>query len=334
MGVIGRTGRTLGTSHDGSPAGGDQVAEGEAQGRGLTPADVAAVLRRASELDAASELPRSLPEVVPAAVVEEAGVEAGISREAIQRALAELVVAPLPGAVEVIRPGLPERLEVLRDVAGPARDVNGRIDRYLRRQLFVRQRIYGNGSRWAPRRGLFATMRRWIGTRSRHELRPVGAVDVRVADDPSGDGGRVLVRIDADLGLLRRRQVGAAAVGTTLVAAGSGWLVALNGPELLLVVVPLGGGAIAGSIMGARMLARRAVTRIETALHGLVDRIEHGPRDSRAAFKAAVRDQRDAALMHAADQMLRPRRPSRSSRSRPGGGSPDAADVPDAAADG
>jgi hypothetical protein len=102
----------------------------------------------------------------------------------------------------------------------------------------------------------------------------------------------------------------------------------------LLVVVPLGGGAIAGSIMGARMLARRAVTRIDTALHGLVDRIEHGPRDSRAAFKAAVREQRDAALMQAADQMMRSRRPSKSSRARPGAGSPDAADVPDAAADG
>jgi hypothetical protein len=312
---------------------GGAVSDGSNEERGLTPADVAAVLRRATELDAASELPRAFPEVVPAAVVVEAGVEAGISRQAVQRALAELAVAPLPGSVEVLRPGLPERLEVLRDVAGPARDVNGRIERYLRRQLFVRQRIYDNGSRWAPRRGLFATMRRWIGTRSRHELRPVGAVDVRVADDVSGDDGRVLVRIDVDLGLLRRRQVGAAAMGTTLVAAGSGWLVALNGPELLFVVVPLGGGAIAGSIMGARMLARRAVTRVETALHGLVDRIEHGPRDSRAAFKAAVREQRDAALMQAADQMFRSRRPS-TSRARPGGGSPDAADVTDPAADG
>ena len=311
--------------------------EGTVGAKGLTPADVAAVLRRAAELDASDAASRGLPEVVPAAVVEEAGVEAGISRHAVQRALAELAVAPAAGAIEVHASGVPDRIEVLRDVAGPARDVNGRIERYLRRQIFVRQRIYENGSRWAPRKGVFATLRRWIGTRSRHELRPVGAVDVRVADDPSGDDGRVLVRIDADLGLLRRRQVGGAALGTTLVAAGSGWLVALNGPELLLVVVPLGGGAIAGSIMGARVLARRAVTRIETALHGMIDRIEHGPRDSRAAFKAAVREQRDAALMQAADQMMRPRRPSKPSGSRSrrdAPNRPDVPDVPDAASDG
>lgn len=281
------------------------MSDGAGQERGLTPADVAAVLRRAAELDTAdADAARRLPEVVPAHVVEEAGVEAGISRHALQRALAELVVAPTPGAVELHRSGIPDHVEVLRGVPGPARDVNGRIERYLRRQVFVRQRIYQNGSRWVHKRGPISALRRLLSARRRQGLRLAGIVDLRVADDPS-DEGQVLVRIDADLGVLRRRQVARAAAGTTLVAAGSGWLVAMNGPELLLLVVPAGGGLIAGSILAARALARRAVTSVETALHGLVDRIEHGPRDARAALKAAMRDQRDAALMQAAEQVRR-----------------------------
>jgi len=299
------------------------VTEGEGQGRGLTPADVAAVLKRAAELDMADATPRLLPEVVPASVVEDAGVEAGISRSAVQRAIAELVVAPTPGALEIHRAGVPDRIEVLRDVPGPARDVNGRIERYLRRQVFVRQRIYDNGSRWVHKRGPVSTLRRFLSARRRQGLRLVGVVDLRVAADPSNDG-RVLVRIDADLGVLRRRQIARAAASTTLVAAGSGWLVAMNGPELLLLVVPAGGGLIAGAILATRSLARKGVTRVETALHGLVDHIEHGPRDARAVLKAAVRDQRDAAMRQAADQV---RRASGGRSSRP-------ADVPDASADG
>jgi hypothetical protein len=292
--------------------------------RGLTPSDVAAVLRRAAELDAAdAAIDRRRPEIVPAQVVEEAGVEAGISRAAVQRALAELVVAPASGGLEVHRTGIPDRIEVLRDVPGPARDVSGRIERYLRRQVFVRQRIYQNGSRWVHRRGPISALRRFLFARRRQQLRLVGAVDVRVADDPSTEG-QVLVRIDADLGVLRRRQIARAAVGTTLVAAGSGWLVALNGPELLLIVVPVGGGAIAGMLALARSMARTAVTRAETALHGLLDRVEHGPRDARAALKSAMREQRDAALMQAAEQMRRSTT-GRSWRTP---------DVPDAAADG
>lgn len=300
------------------------MTDGANEERGLAPAEVAAVLKRAAEIEKADATPRPLPEVVPASVVEEAGVEAGISRPALQRALAELVVAPAHGAIEVHRTGVPDRIEVLRDVPGPARDVTGRVERYLRRQVFVRQRIYDNGSRWVHKRGPLAALRRLLSTRRRQGLRLVGAVDVRVADDPSSDDKRVMVRIDADLGVLRRRQVARAAVGTTLVAAGSGWLVAMNGPELLLLVAPAGGGLIAGTILGARALARRAVTRVETALQGLVDRIEHGPRDGRAALRSAVRQQKNAAMHQAAEQV---RRAVEGSTSRP-------TDVPDGAADG
>lgn len=270
---------------------------------GLTPAEVAAVLRRATELDSASAVSRPLSDSVSPEVVEEAGVEAGISREALRRALAERVVAPTrPGPLDLARPGVPDRVEVIRDVPGPSRDVSGRVERYLRRQVLTRDRIFENGSRWVPRRGPFSLLRRWLGRRSRHEMRPVRSVELRVADDPSTQG-RVLVRLDADLSTLRRRHAGGAAATAVALVGGSGWLVAMNGPELLLVVVPLSTAGIAGAFVAARSTARRAVVQVETALHRVIDRIEHGPADARAALKAAVRAERDAALREAADRL-------------------------------
>jgi hypothetical protein len=284
---------------------------------------VAAVLRRAAELDAVEAAPAHIPELIAPKMVEEAAVEAGLSRTAVQRALAERAVAAPDDLAPVPVARIPASLTIIRTVPGPAKDVSGRFERFLRRQVFVRERIYENGTRWRPRRGLFATLRRWIDPGGKRALRSVRELDLRVADDPTSEHGGVLVRVDADLTRVRHRQ-GRILVGTaTAGVAGAGWLVGMNGPEVLLLAVPASGGLVAAGWYGGRAMSRRTLERIDTTLRGALDRIEHGPRDGRAALRDATRSMRDAAMIEAVEKLDRSGsskgRSGRSSR-RPSGG--------------
>ncbi|QGG95146.1 hypothetical protein [Actinomarinicola tropica] len=241
---------------------------------GLTHEQVAEVLARAAELDASGSIAPMLPELVAPSVVEEAAVEAGLSRTAVRRALSELV--PVRPGLPQERPALPtgNAITAVRRVPGDPDRVRARVERFLRRQVFAQQRIFDSGSRWVPRRGLVATTRRAFDVGGRLHLDAVRAVDVQVVADPLRDGYAV-VRIDLDVTPVRQRQAGVAAGGAATGAAVGGTLVVLNGLEMVLLGAPLGVSIAAAGWWGGRLLARRSVTEIDVAINGFLDRLEH-----------------------------------------------------------
>lgn len=305
MGDVEGPGEATSGDHPGDSGPTDRAgdADGQVGGSGLSSVEVAAVLRRAAELDAAEAAPSQVPELIAPKMVEEAAVEAGLSRTAVQRALAERAVAAPTDLAPAPVARVPATLTVIRTVPGPGKDVSGRFERFLRRQVFVRERIYENGSRWRPRRGVFATLRRWVDPGGKRALRSVRELDLRVADDPTSDSGAVLVRVDADLTRVRRRQGRILAGTATAGVAGAGWLVGMNGPEVLLLAAPASGGLVAAGWYGGRALSRHTLERIDTTIRGVLDRIEHGPKDGRAALRDASRSIRDAAMIEAAERI-------------------------------
>ncbi|MBK5224489.1 MAG: hypothetical protein JJE52_16760 [Acidimicrobiia bacterium] len=251
--------------------------------RGLTHDQVAEVLRRAAELDGDDEPISRSAELVAPSVVEDAAVEAGLSRTSVRRALQELAISPgHPIALSDHATAVEgDRITVVRSVSGSQAEVTERIERYLRRQLFVRERIFDDGSWWCAKKGTDAKVRRDLDLGGKLALRSVGSVEVRVVDDPTGASIDSLVRVDLDISRLRRRRRTAVTRLGTVGAAAAG-VAALLDPVALLFVAPASVGITArGHVRGGRSI-QRSVDRIEVAVHGLLDRIEHDVPDERA----------------------------------------------------
>jgi hypothetical protein len=295
---------------------------------GLTRDQVAEVLRRAAELDAAEVRHAVLPELVDRSIVEEAAVEAGLSRQAVRQALVESATGAPPALLDRTRGRIrTDQVTVVRTVPGPTAEVRGLVERSLRRQVLVQQRIFDNGSRWTPRRGVIGTMRRNIDPSGKRGLK-ARVVEVRIADDPTRARERTVVRFDLDVRNVRHRETFRAVGGASVGALTAGALVGLNGLEAALFAVPLGGGIAAVGVVGGRLAAQRTMERIDVAVNRLLDRIEHRGQDSRAALR---RGSAERALAQAEARVQR--HLSRVDRRRGGGSTPSSSssvDVPPA----
>jgi hypothetical protein len=253
--------------------------------RNLTQAELAAVLRRAAELDAEGGLPVPLGGLDPE-VVEAAAIEAGLSPQAVRRALNE-VLHPDEHTPDVYADGkLPSRQMVVeREVPGAAADVEPQIGRFLRRQLFEQKRVFADGSRWAPRRGVAASVMKGLDPGGKLSLKQVRSVSVTVSEMGAVEADAapsVLVRVALDLTGVRSIHttwlgVGAAAGGAAMV--GSAAVIGVD--PLALVSIPVAGGLTAGGHFIGRHEARTEVERIHTAVAGMLDHIEHGERVDR-----------------------------------------------------
>ena len=126
-------------------------------GSSLTQDQIALVLRRAAELD------RDLGSIGPAGglspeAVEEAAVEAGLSRVAVRRALAELQSGLLQTPARPARSLLgPPTFELSRAVPGPPERVERQLHAFLRDQLFEMRRDMGSRTTWIRRRAALST---------------------------------------------------------------------------------------------------------------------------------------------------------------------------------
>jgi hypothetical protein len=207
----------------------------EAGRRVLTGDEVAAVLRRAAELDKGSDDPR-FDIGMEVAVLEEAAAEVGLSPAAVRQAVAELDVGALdkPDLRNVIS----EQAVILRPLDRLAVDV----DRMLRRQLLVIVRRQGNRTQWRARSDPGANLRRALNRRGSLRLNHVRELRVTLAaleedqatlvrfevDGPTGRGAALPVAATATTGAAG---VGAAlAIGSpTIAAAGAGIAVAAAG---------------------------------------------------------------------------------------------------------
>jgi hypothetical protein len=269
------------------------AAEGE-RSRGLTQAELAEVLRRAAELDSQRDLPVPVDRYDPADV-EDAAAEVGLSREAVRRALHE-VLHPDERIPDVYAEGrLPSRELVLaREVPGTAEEIEAQVARFLRRQLFEQKRVFADGSRWAPRSGWVASVQKGIDPGGRLVLKQVRAVQVTLSEMVGpGDGPArsVLVRISLDLSGVRSIHttwlgVGGAAGGAAVV----GTAVAVGLDPLVVASLPAAGALTYGGHLIGRREARSEVEKIHTSVAGLLDRLEHGDRvESRPRRRSSTR---------------------------------------------
>ncbi len=249
-------------------------------GPSLTQQQIALVLRRAAELD------RDLASIGPAGeldarAVEEAAIEAGLSRVAVRRALAELHAGLLDTPARPARRLLgPPTFELSRTVPGPLDRVERQLHGFLHDQLFEMRRDMGCRTTWIRRRGLEATTRRVIdrAVQRRLILREVNHLDVRLLDEEDW----VLVRLEVDVLAVRHAQ-GKIASAATLAGGGMavGTVAAAGLHPIFVLVGSAGlGCAGAGHWMGARVYQRR-VGDLEAGLAGVLDRVERGDRSAR-----------------------------------------------------
>ena len=241
---------------------------------GLDQEQVALVLRRAAELD--RERACDVSTRLDTAALEEAAVEAGLSRQSVRQALAELQAGVLARRSRRRRWFGPPTLTLCRSVPGPAAAVEEHLHRFLRGQLFELRRDFGDRTAWVRRRGLDAGVRRAVdrAVHGRHVLAHVEHVDVSVVPEP-GDAMWALVRLDVDVLAARRAQAALAGMATAVAGGIVAGAVALAGLDpALLVAGATGVGVVgAGHWLGSSIY-RNQVDEIESALHAVLDRLE------------------------------------------------------------
>lgn len=252
------------------------------EGERLDEDQIALVIRRATELDGQSVAGQTGLDLV---LLEEAAVEAGLSRESVRRAVAELRAGTLnlPAGPTRRPAGLgPTSLIVARCVPGPASEVDGILRRFLAKEQFHLRRDFGASCSWTRRQDVGARVRIQYD-RSIHRrllLRDAEHVELAVVDEP-GDRGMVMVKLAVDVKPLRRahRIALGQGAGVGVVAAAIG--VALLGMPEAVVVVPA--AAASGLAVGHRVGVgryRTSVADLETRLEGLLDGIERRGRSS------------------------------------------------------
>ena len=236
------------------------------EGDRLDDEQIALVIRRASELDGQSP---AGPPGLDLVLLEEAAVEAGLSRESVRRAVAELRAGALVDAdatpARRRRVG-PETLTVARCVPGPLSQVDDILRRFLTMEQFHLRRDFGATSTWSRRQDMRARVKVQYD-RSIHRrlmLRDVEQVEIAVVEEP-GERGMVMVKLTVDVKTLLRAHRQAVGKGAA-VGAAAGLGVLLTGVPEVAVVVP----AAAGVAMGHRL----GVSRVRTTLEDLTTRIE------------------------------------------------------------
>lgn len=228
----------------------------------LTAEQVAAVLRRAAEIE--SEVERAGggdgdPTSIDAASVEAAAEEVGLSPAAVRQAVAELQVgslapepAPPPRRPALRRSSAPSHLVAeQRVVATPPATALAVLDGLLGQQMFAARRRGPDSAVFRPRDDMVAKLRRSLDFAG--HIRLDGVAGVTAVATPV-EGG-TLVRVEAEMQATRQSIVGGSAAtgaATTLFTGVVGALV--HEPGLVLVAFPAGAAVAAG---GVRVRGRR-----------------------------------------------------------------------------
>ncbi|MGQ0521636.1 MAG: hypothetical protein ACT4PX_10870 [Actinomycetota bacterium] len=251
-------------------------------GERLTDDETALVLRRAAELDHELALD---PGGLDPDGLEEVAVEAGLSRESVRRALAELRVGVLAAPSGRTAPSRrllgPASVAVRRSVPAGAAAAEACVREFLERQLFQVRRDAGGRSLWTRREDLKASVQRSVDSKVQRRLVLVDVCEVQLAVVPEPGPGpqRSLVHVQLDVREVRRAHGAWLATGGVVGAAALGGSLALAGLDLVTAAaVPLGAGAVAFGHRTGSGLYRRRVRALETAVHGLLDGLERPAR--------------------------------------------------------
>jgi len=260
-------------------------ARGAIQGR-LSRDALERVLARAAELQAGDADPADA--TLSEEQLVEVGREVGLSPQHVRQALAEersriLVPEEQGGMARVFGTA---RVHATRTVPGTADSVFRSLDAWMQREesMQVKRRL-ADRMTWEPRYGFITEVRRGlnIGGFGYHLSR---AEEVAATVVPV-DGERVLVRLEADLANVRFQRVASGGALFGGGAIGSAILLAL-GFFAPVAVIPLGVAAV-GSFFVARSHIP-LVTRAQTSLEQLLDRLERGEGGTRQQV-AGGRDQ-------------------------------------------
>jgi hypothetical protein len=243
----------------------------------LTSDEVALVLRRAAEIEAATSDDLADPTRYDPAAIEAAAGEVGLSPSAVRQAVAELRVGSLgapAGGQPLARPGRRRRPSDLvadqRSVSRAPEAVLGSLDRLLRAHLFEPGRRTADRAVFRPRDDLVARLRRRLDFVGAIRLDGVSYV---TATATATDGG-TLLRVEAEMARSRASVV----AGSAAAGGGVATLMGLGGalfhePTLLITALPAGTLIGAGGLRarGQRWEQKRA--EIADTLAALLDRL-------------------------------------------------------------
>lgn len=242
----------------------------------LTRDEVARVLHRASEIEAATDGPAT-GDHFDAEAVEQAAVEVGLSPAAVRQAVAELRIGALPtdaaaptGRVDRSRAASSRFVIQQRLVERRPEAVHAAVDRFLRSQMLELRRRSGDRSLYRPRRDLVASLRRGLDFAGAIKLDGIRTVSLLVtaADE------RTLARLEAELASSRANVV----AGATGTGAGVAVLMGVAGavaaePGLVIAAVPAGAAVGAGGLRVAGGRWRQRRNDVDEVLATLLDRL-------------------------------------------------------------
>ncbi len=239
------------------------------------------VLARAAELQASSGSDDGVENLSESQLIE-IGKEVGISSTTLTQALAE----------ERSRIAVPEDHGLISSITGPAvatasRAVRGTpseilasLDSWMQRDECLQvQRRFPDRVTWEPKVGWLGVLQRGFNVTGRgYHLCRASQIAATVVPI---EGGRVLVRLDADLSGNRNSRL---KVGGTLVTGGVLTAGGLSGAAILahVALIVVGGIAAVPVLIGAAAAYgvakrhRELVMRVQLALEQTLDRLEYG----------------------------------------------------------
>jgi hypothetical protein len=221
----------------------------------LTRKQVDFVLRRAAELDTQVQgqaAARGAEETLSTTELVRLGEEAGLGREALDQALAEMrrgvTIEPEEHGALARTLGA-SRVVVSRVVSAPVEVVRRAVDRFLREQLMTVRRHHGERIEWERAQGIWPGLVRSLDFSKRYAFALVSRVETVIA--PEGeDGSSTAVTFNIDLSQMRRERFSQMGLRAAMVFAlfGLGGAAMVPGFGVYDIVALAGGGVAAGGI--------------------------------------------------------------------------------------
>lgn len=219
----------------------------------LTRREVDFVLRRAAEIDTQTEpADRASPESLSVTELVRLGEEAGLPREAVEQALAEMhrgaPIDPEEGGALTKALGA-SRVVVSRVVGAPIETVRRAVDRFLREQLMTVRRHHGDRVEWERAQGLWPGLVRSLDFSKRYAFALVTRVET-VLSPEGADGKQTAITFNIDLTEMRRERFGQMGMRAAMafLLFGVGGALMAPGSAVYDLVALAGGGVAAGGI--------------------------------------------------------------------------------------
>jgi hypothetical protein len=241
---------------------------------GITPDVVAAVLRRAAEIEAGRS---GESQALDISAVADVGKDLGLSPDAVELATQEWRRGELARVEEQSsdrRLGVEALVVVQRQLAITPAEARERTEAWLDVQHMERRRHTSTSSEWTPRHGPLAAVRRVLTPRRGPRLPEVDRVRLIVTPAGASDAR---VRVEAGLGSARKGLLSSMVALPLFLGVGGGVAAAAEGPAFFEAGAPVAGAGLA--LVGypmARSAMRKRRGQVEEAVHGALDDVATG----------------------------------------------------------